>query len=66
MKSEYSAGDLVGKRKSVFEKGWGVLIEQDTVHPKFWKVLSSEGVVNWFESNFEKVNECKNGSQDTY
>ena len=56
MKSEYSAGDLVGKRKSVFEKGWGVLIEQDTVHPKFWKVLSSEGVVNWFESNFEKVN----------
>ena len=59
MKSDFNSGDLVTKQKETIDKKFGVLITQDRVHPKFWKVLSNEGVVSWFESNFEKINECK-------
>ena len=66
MKSEYNAGDLVGKTKFVEEEDLGVLIARDGVHPKFWKVLSNEGIVSWFESNFEKLDEYTNDSKTTH
>jgi hypothetical protein len=48
-------GDIVKNMRNDKKSGMGVLIERSNTHKKYWKVLTSEDVVTWFESNIAKV-----------
>jgi|TARA_R100001163_G_C4995228_1_gene146349 hypothetical protein len=49
---KYLPGILV---KNMRENNLGVLIKEDDFHSDWWQVSCSEGVVSWYEPNFEKV-----------
>lgn len=49
---KYFPGFLV---KNMRQNNFGILIKKDRLHDDFWHVFSSQGVVSWYESNFEII-----------
>jgi len=66
MKNKYKPGDLVENVKQQYSFKLGILISQDNIHPKFWKVLKDDSIENWYELNFKKVTLHDNGPKISY
>ena len=59
MIENFRSGDVVIHPKT---KKVGVLIEKNIGNPCFWKVLTGDEVLVWFDSNIQKIqseNSCK-------
>ena len=54
MSQDLKSGDIV--RHPENDKV-GVLIEKNIGSPSFWKVLTANEVVVWFDSNIEKIDQ---------
>jgi|ETNvirenome_6_85_1030632.scaffolds.fasta_scaffold00122_56 hypothetical protein len=62
---ELYPGDIVKNMREDKEFEMGVLIERSSTHQEYWKVLTSDDVVTWFESNISKIKgqECLKSHQ---